>query len=387
MALKWWRRLLDKGKAIEREISLEELFGKASIDYYARNLAFSAAVNLISVAISKCEFRTFEGGQEIKGEEYYRWNIEPNRNQSSSEFLRSVIERLYANNECLVILDDEKNMLVADSYTEGREVLRGRTFTGITVGDVSFKRTFQMEDVFFFRLGNENVRRLINGLYESYGELLAHAMKTYQVSNGERGTLKIDGMDPGDEAKRNQMAEFMNAFFRPYFQSANAVVPLPNGYTYTKTDTRTTAAANTRDIRAIVDDTFDFTARALCIPPILLRGEVANTSWATDSFLTFCIDPLADLLQEEIIRKKYRQKGFERGDHLMIDTHTIKHIDLLAAAGAVDKLISSGTFTINQLRKAIGESEIDADWANAHWMTRNYQLMTDAVERVEENGG
>ena len=35
------------------------------------------AINFIASAISKCEFKTFLNGKEVKGDEYYLWNILP----------------------------------------------------------------------------------------------------------------------------------------------------------------------------------------------------------------------------------------------------------------------------------------------------------------------
>jgi phage portal protein BeeE len=49
-------------------------------------MAFWSAVNIVANAVSKCEFKTFLNGKEDKGKEYYLWNIEPNKNQNSSDF-------------------------------------------------------------------------------------------------------------------------------------------------------------------------------------------------------------------------------------------------------------------------------------------------------------
>lgn len=72
-------------------------------DIYIREMAFWSAVNLVANAVSKCEFKTYLNGNEVKGPEYYLWNIEPNKNQNSSVFLHKLISKLYRNNECLVI--------------------------------------------------------------------------------------------------------------------------------------------------------------------------------------------------------------------------------------------------------------------------------------------
>ncbi|MGC7872602.1 hypothetical protein ACPUYX_13865 [Desulfosporosinus sp. SYSU MS00001] len=72
-------------------------------DIYIPELAFWSAVNLISNAVCKCEFKIFLSGKETKGNEYYLWYIEPNRNQNSSGFIHKWISQLYRNNECLIV--------------------------------------------------------------------------------------------------------------------------------------------------------------------------------------------------------------------------------------------------------------------------------------------
>jgi hypothetical protein len=51
-------------------------------------------------------------------------------------------------------------------------------------------------------------------------------------------------------------------------------------------------AQNSRDIRAFVDDIFDFTATAFHIPRGLLKGDLADVEKQTDNFLMFRINPL-----------------------------------------------------------------------------------------------
>ena len=119
------------------------------------------------------------------------------------------------------------------------------------------------------------------------------------------------------------------------------------------------------------------------MPPALLRGDVQDTSKAIDQLLTFCIDPLCDMLQEEINRKRNGYEGFIRGTYLKIDTSTIKHIDLFDVATAIDKLIGSGAFCINDIRKAAGQEPINEDWANQHWMTKNYETVQNALISLE----
>ena len=69
-------------------------YAALSGDVYIREMALWSAINLVANAISKCEFKTFVNGEETKGREWYLWNIEPNKNQNSSAFIREWIAKL-----------------------------------------------------------------------------------------------------------------------------------------------------------------------------------------------------------------------------------------------------------------------------------------------------
>ena len=57
-------------------------------EIYLRELAFQRAIQIIAKLLAKCEIRTFLNGEEIFRDEYYVWNIEPNRNQNKQQFFR-----------------------------------------------------------------------------------------------------------------------------------------------------------------------------------------------------------------------------------------------------------------------------------------------------------
>lgn len=49
--------------------------------------AMQIGVDYIAAAVSKCEIRTFINNTEVRGNDWYLWNIKPNKNQSSTQFL------------------------------------------------------------------------------------------------------------------------------------------------------------------------------------------------------------------------------------------------------------------------------------------------------------
>lgn len=386
MALNFKKWMIEKlGGELSRvsaaDVTAEECFD-LSADIFVRELAFWACVNTVANAVSKCEFKTFAGGGETKGPEYYLWNIEPNKNQNSSAFIHKWIAQLYRHNEALVI-EQNGQLLVADSYTRTPYALYEDVFTQVQVGDFAFDRSFVQSDVLYFKLSERNMRAVANGLYTVYQKLIDYGMRSYRKSRGTKGTVEVDTMAAGNPKFEESYTELKNTNFKTFADAESAVLPLFKGLKYTDLGTKTYTNEGTRDIRAMIDDVSDFTAKAFGIPPALLSGNVQGTSDALDQFLTFCIDPLCDMLQEEINRKRSGRTGYLAGYYLQIDTRSIKHVDLLSVSNAIDKLISSGVFCINDIRKLCGETVIDAPWAYQHFITKNYETVAGLLAALE----
>ena len=145
--------------------------------------------------------------------------------------------------------------------------------------------------------------------------------------------------------------------FKPFLESGGAVLPEFDGYKYENAGgTGGGAAGSTRDIKALVDDIYEITARAFQIPSVLVQGQVEGTQDANGRFLTYCIDPICDQLQEEIVRKRYGFEKWRAGTYLRIDSSSIIHFDLFANAANVEKLVGSGVFSINDIRAAAGQA-------------------------------
>ena len=383
--LTYIRDFLSGGIITSTQVTDEEFYNLVT-EIHIRELAFWSCVNMVANSISKCELKTFVGGKEVKGQEYYLWNVEPNRNQNSSAFMHKLISQLYRNNECLVI-ESGSQLLVADSFQQTEYALIDNTFEGVTVKDYTFPKTYNMSEVMYFKLSEQDMRKITNGIYEGYGKLIAYGMKSYQKSRGNRGVLNYGTLAPGDENAKTAFNDLMDNRFKKFFTSDNAVLPLPKGYEYTDIGSKTYSDSSTRDIRAMADDISDFTAKGFGIPPALAKGDIAGIKDAMVTYLTFCVDPLVTMIAEEIVRKRYGFTEFSKGNYIKIDTKSILHVDLLSVSVAIDKLIASGAFTINDIRKLVGEQPIDEDYANTHFLTKNYSSIDDVLNALNAVGG
>lgn len=369
-------------------------------EYMVRELAFNTCVDMIANAIGKCEFKTYQNRKEVKEREYYLWNIEPNTNQNSTAFIHKLIYQLYRNNEALIIStkkrDGTEMLVVADAFVTPEEYpQKMQEYTGVVVGQVEYNKTFKENEVIHLVLNNKDIKPVLDGLYGSYIKLVQAAMKNYSWASGKHLKAHVNQIAQGGTVDANGNEQDWNAVFtemlnkqvKPFLQGENGVLPEFDGYQYTDIGGNPDANRTTRDIRALVDDIFDFTARAFCIPPVLLFGDVAGTQDAMTRWLTTCIDPLRDQLQEEITRKRYGYENWVKGTYIAIDTSAIIHFDMFSNAQNIEKLIGSGAYTINDILIATGREEINEAWANKHFMTLNISGIEEVTRSIDGKGG
>lgn len=372
------------------ELSCQELLAAAQ-EYQLRELAFWICVDMVANAVGRCEFRTFRNGTEVKEQDYYLWNVEPNVNQNSTVFLHKLVAQLCKHNEALIInprqRDGHDTLVVADGWeVPGTSVTRLQEYRQVRVDDFTFHKTFREDDVLHLRLNHLDLRPVLDGLYQSYYKLVSAAMKAYQWSNGQHWKVHVSQLAQGDKEFQANFLRMIQEQVKPFLESNGAILPEFDGYTFTNESGRV-SAGDTRDIKALMEDIFDFTARSFLIPAVLVNGKVEATSDANQRFLTYVIDPICDQLQEEINRKFYGYDRWRAGEYVWVDSSSIIHFDLFANAANVEKLVGSGVFCINDIRRAAGQAIINEPWAWRFWLTKNIAAIKAAAQGLGEQEG
>jgi HK97 family phage portal protein len=351
---------------------------------YYKKAAFISCTRMLANFMNMCEFRTYKNGKEVFGQEYYLWNVSPNRNQNAFEFLNQWVTQLLDQNEALIFeRPGSHELLIADSFTRTEKALIDDEFDGITVKGYSLSDTLYSRDVLYTRLNQESIRAYLDSMINEHVKMLQTKNKSYKRERGQKATLAVEGNLPGDETQKKAQAEMLNQRLKTFFDNDNAVLPLDNGYKLDPIFTQTRVLENSRDYRSLIDDIYDFTATAIGIPPALLKGSVAGLGDALDSMVT-TIQGYATLLETEINRKRYTAEDFSRGSKLTIDTSRVKPMGMMQLAANGDKLISNGFYSVNEIRRKMNEPLIDEPWANDHFITLNYQAAAVAADQTGE---
>lgn len=386
MGIKFWD-WLSGGKARSPttvEITCRELMAAAQ-EFQLRDMSFWICANMIANAVGRCEFRTFRDGKEIREREHYLWNVEPNVNQNSTAFLHKLVAKLLTDGECLVISTRQREsydaLVVADSYMlNGCYPSKQNEYTDVQVGDVSYEKTFREREVLHLRLNHVNIKPVLDGLYTSYCRLITAAMKRYEWDKGQHWKVHVGQLASGAEDFTENFSRMIEQQVKTFLDSDGAILPEFDGYAYTNEGGK--SCVELADIQAQMKDVLGFTAKALQIPAVLVDGSIQGTEDAQGRFLTGCIDPICDQLQEEINRKRYGYEAIRRGDYLRVDTSGILHFDMFNNAANVEKLVGSVVFTVNDILRAAGLPTIPEPWADEHFLTKNIAPLSESVTSV-----
>ncbi|MFR2207680.1 MAG: phage portal protein [Clostridia bacterium] len=372
----WFMNFLGNAKNDKGEV-IESVIEEKVQEIYYKELAIQTAITLIANAIAKCEIKVYKKNKEIKDKDYYTLNISPNKNENSSQLWHKAIEKMVYDNESIII-EINDNLYCADSYSVDEYPILGNLYKGVVIGNIQLNKTFKSDEILRLKLNNSHIKHLIDGLYEQYGELMSYAAKNYKKSNGTKYKLILDQVKASDEKFQETYREVIQKQLKSFIENENAVYPQYKGYDLQ--DVSPTANKDSSDFRNLRKEMFEIVAQAFQIPVSLMLGNITNINDIVKIFLTFCIDPIADMISEEITRKtSIDYDNWAKGNYVKVDTSTINHIDILDVAEKVDKLIASGPLCIDDIRELLGMQPLNTEFSRQHWITKNYDTVENRL--------
>ena len=367
---------------MERKVLASEIVSHKLPEQLAfKELAMFIGISYIANAISKCEFKVYEEGQEARNKLYYMLNVSPNPNQNSSQFINKFIERYYYDGASLVV-PHKNHIYCADGFDlDDSNPLIENTFYNVTFGNQQPKKKYRANEVFYIQLDNIRAKTFVDSMYVDYGQIIAQALATFKRTNGTRYKLMLEQFRAGDPEFKKQYDEVIKKGLQTFIENNNSVYVQYKGTDLQEFSSKT--ATNTSDIIAMRKEIFDVAAQALKIPLPMMYGNITNMNEIVKVFLSFCIDPLADMIGEEFTRQYFSFDEWKNGCCVKVDTSCINHIDILEVGDKVDKAISSGTASIDEMRERLGMPELGTEFSQAHWMTKNYALAEDMLNSEE----
>ena len=130
----------------------------------------------------------------------------------------------------------------------------------------------------------------------------------------------------------------------------------------------------------------DKVAMSFNIPLDIFYGNKTDKSTSTNDFITFGILPHLQITEDALNAKIIGQENYLKGERTKINKFNMKYLDILESSTSMDKLFSNG-YSHNEINEFIGLPRIEEEWADKHYITKNYQNAEIALEGGDGNEG
>lgn len=364
-----------------------ELFQDTSEKAYLKQAALNTCIEFLARTLSQSEFRFLDAdNKSLKDQSWYKLNVRPNTDLSSTDFWQKVIYKLIYDNEVLIVVTDTKDLVVADNYNRKKYALYPDIFEDVTVSDYEFERSFNMDEVIYLTYNNDKLNKFTEGLFADYGEIfgrmISAQMRNYQI----RGIMNVDSNAVNGEKNTEKMQNYVNKVVNSFSNNGVAVAPLTKGFDYQ--DVSSASKSNNApfdELGKLFRSLIDIVAKAIGIPPSLIHGEMADLDNAMKSYIKFCIKPLIKKIEDELNAKLLKQNEVIKGKRIKVIG--IDKKDPLEMAESIDKLVSSSTFTPNQVLVMLGEEPSDDPQMDQYFVTKNYTTTREETADSTPEGG
>ena len=370
-------RILGRNKAIDFSYDFDLVRDK-SHKAYIKQWALDTCINHIARTISQTKFEYIDNGvKDNTNTTYYKLNVRPNTDESAATFWQKVVRKLIYDNEVLIVVTDTKDLIVADDFTREEYALYDDVFKNIVVGEFEFERNFLMSEVIYLEYNNESITNMLSGLFSDYGDIFGRLIQINLLNNQIRATLSMDANIGMTKESQEKMQSFIDKAYEAFATNDIAIVPLQKGYTYEEHSTQSQAKTSSQidDLAKLPDQILSYVARNLGIPLGLINGDTADIQGMTDNYMKFCINPIIEKITDELNAKLFTIRSYKEGKR--IKAVSIDAYDPIQKAEAIDKLISSSVFTVNQVLDMFGYPPSKDEDANKRLITKNYTSVND----------
>ena len=354
---------------------LERMFGNLQL----KSLAVDKSAEFIARIFAKSEFKYLEDGKAKFSDWNYLLNVRPNKNESASDFWQKVVYRLITKNEVLIVLTKDDQLLVADSYTRTKYAVYDDVFEYVSCRGFTFEKRFRMSEVIFLQYNNNRLQDYISDLFADYEKLHTRLVEALARNNQIRGTLKTKNNGSFDKEMRDKLQSYADGLFKSFSTKTIAIVPAQDGMEYSEhTNTTGTSNISVDELKKLRRQFDDEVADVLGIPTALSHGDMANLENSQKMFNSYCYQSLVKKMSDGLNFALVSRWNYERNNLFVIIGEGQR--DKFALAGSIDKLISSGAMTRNEVRSELGLESVPG--GDKFLITKNYQL----GEQLEKGG-
>ena len=342
-------------------------------------LAIQKAVGMIAHAIAKSEFIVQRSEGRVKDHIYWLLNIQPNPNETATDFWINVIQRLLIDGECLICYVSD-NLYIADTYTTDNAVMLPQTYSNISItsnGEIfRLYRKFRADEVIHLKAQNRKIRNYLEQVLKMYNDTASALAAAKKLASTPKFTLDIPGTLPVLRTKDEEgndkpltIDEYKKGIKKLLESDDIEVLQNQNGMSISQL--KVESAVSTEDVVKLATEIFTECALAFDIPKAVFLGEITEKADSTNEFITYAVGWVVELLNDSMNAKLVREKDYLSGEYIWIDMSRFKHRDIIESAANLDKLRSIG-FNFDEIRSTVGWEELHTEFSQERVITKNY---------------
>ncbi|QIW51215.1 phage portal protein [Pseudolactococcus raffinolactis] len=372
--------LLDAILGRKERSSIEFVMASATAQATMKNIALDTCVNYIARTFSKAIFVKKDKNQKsVFDEDHYLLNSRPNPNQTAAEFWAQAVSKLIRDSELLIVAY-QRGLFIADSFVKN-ESLMGDTFSSVAIRSENLPRVFTKSEVVYLKNENRALDNFFDSLWSDYASIMGASVGA-QIRSGQVRALWSVSTSKLDEEERKSQKRLRENIVEEIKKSPVVLIPKKKDKDYEEVSNKqnTGKVSNIDDISKTKKFYIDDVSNILGIPNGLIYGDVADNQKNYAIFIEAVIEPIAGKLIDGLNHIVYSKSEIIAG-------HTVKMLgvrrrDMFELSSNIDKLISSGTVTRNEVREELGRSAVEG--GDRFLITKNYEFEDGKKKGGEE---
>lgn len=355
---------------------------------YLKIMAKNTVLDFVARTMSTLEvkFKNKDGTADWE----YILNVRPNNDMSAATFWEKFFYRLMDDNEVLVIFTEDNQLLIADDFSRTEYAVYDDVFTGVTVKNYVFQKSFNMSDVIYIEYNNDKLDRFTKGLFEDYSELFGRIIEIAMRNNQIRGSVSINATATANEKKdengktrTEKLQEYVDKIYQAFKTKSVAIVAKVKNIDYEEyTNKQGVSNQSLDELNKMKTSLIDDVANAIGVPTALIYGEKAELDSNLQAFRKLCLAPLMKKLQDELMAKIITKKEYKNGERIKVSK--VLPVSILENATQIDKIVSSGTFLRDEVREVTDYDPLPNGEGQQLIMTKNYEKVKGGEK---ENAG
>lgn len=337
------------------------------------------ARGMIANAIAKSEILITRGEERRHDEVYFRLNVQPNDNQTGTDFWWTVVMKLLDEGRALIVRTLDGKYFLAKSFSTSNMVTREKIYSNITLtdglDDMQMSYAVSSGNVLDLRYGTQQKRHLLDSVMNTYNETIDAINTMVAVSAAPKFKYKYGAMtsfrsvDANGNELRLTIDDVVKRVADQIAEAGISVIKESDGVSLEYMDIKSNYA--TSDLKNMQEQMASICAMAYDIPQGVFNGTITQQSDATNEFITYAVQPVAEVISDSLNAKLVGLSDYQMGERAVVWLNRFKHIDVLDAANSLDKLRGIG-FTLDEIFEMVGYPALNTDFSTSRALTKNY---------------